>query len=165
MNIVLDISKFTLGNTFFLDAKRNIIMEGSFTKIIYSNQFVTLNGIYLYLPIEIQSIDKINNKNIMKFHPSSQLNTPLIQELSRMEYRIIEYYKQLHNITKKTTCLLTRQLYMGNLKIYKDYADYGMKNLKDPAPHYIVKISGIWETEEEIGTTYKIIECYTPRMV
>ena len=49
-------------------------MEGSFTKIIYSNQWITLNSIYLYLPIDFQPVEKYNNKNIMKFYPSSQEN-------------------------------------------------------------------------------------------
>jgi hypothetical protein len=84
---------------------------------------------------------------------------PLVQELSKIEYRIIEYYKQINKIEKKTVCLLTKQLYSGNLKIYKDYSENSKKcsnhNIK-----YIVKLSGIWETYDEIGITYKIIESY-----
>jgi len=160
MNIVFDIINFQLSNIFFLDPKQNIIMDGTFTKIIYSNEFVTLNGIYFYLPIDIQTIERINNRNIIKFYPSSPVNNLFVQELSKIEYRIIEYYKQMNQITKKTSCLLTKQLYSGNLKIYKDYNDYGTKQFRDKTPQYIVKISGIWETNEEIGATYKIIECY-----
>ena len=160
MNIVFDITNFQLSNIFFLDAKQNIIMDGTFSKIIYSNHFITLNGIYFYLPIDIQSIERVNNRNIIKFHPSSSTNSLFVQDLSKIECRIIEYYKQMNQITKKTSCLLTKQLYSGNLKIYKDYNDYGTKSFRDKTPQYIVKISGIWETKEEIGATYKIIECY-----
>jgi hypothetical protein len=133
-------------------------MDGTFTKIIYSNQSLSLNSIYFYLPIEIQSIDKIGNKYFLKFYPSSVINMPIVQELSKIEYKIIEYYKQINNIQKKTTCLLTKQLYGGNLKIYRDYNDYNSKLNKNI--QYIIKISGIWETYNEIGITYKVFECY-----
>ena len=158
MNIVFDIPSFQLTNIIFLESKRNIIMEGSFTKIIYSNQWITLNSIYLYLPIDFQPVEKSNNKNIMKFYPSSQENIFLVQELSKIEYRIIEYYKQINQIDKKTTCLLTKQLYSGNLKIYKDYNENFQKHNKKI--QHIIKISGIWENHSEIGVTYKVIETY-----
>jgi hypothetical protein len=158
MNIVFDISTFQLINLIFLESKRNIIMDGTFTKIIYSNPSVSLNSIYFYLPIEIQSIDKIVNKFFLKFYPSSGINMPIVQELSKIEYKIIEYYKQINHINKKTTCLLTKQLYSGNLKIYRDYNDYNSKMNK--TIQYIIKISGIWETYNEIGITYKVFECY-----
>ena len=57
----------------------------------------------------------------MKYNPNSNINNILIQELSKIEYRIIEYYKQINQITKRTNCILNRQLLTGNLKIYKDY--------------------------------------------
>jgi hypothetical protein len=158
MNIICDTNKFTLGYTFFLEQKRNMIMDGIFSKIIYSNQSFTLNGIYLYLPIEIQSIEKSLNKNIIKFYPSSPINMNLVQDLSKIEYRIIEYYKQLNNISKKTTCLLTKQLYSGSLKLYKEYNEF--KLINDNNPTYILKISGVWENDEEVGINYKVIESF-----
>jgi len=158
MNIVFDISSLQLINLIFLESKRNIIMDGTFTKIIYSNPSLSLNSIYCYLPIELQSVDKIANKYFLKFYPSSVINMPIVQELSKIEYKIIEYYKQINHINKKTTCLLTKQLYSGNLKIYRDYTDYNSKINKNI--QYIIKISGIWETYNEIGITYKIFECY-----
>lgn len=160
MNIVLDIFNFSLGNIYFLETKRNIILNGTFTKVIYSNQMFTMNGIFFYLPIEIQSIEKIQNKNIMKFYPSSIINKQLTQELSKIEYKIIEYYKQMYNCSKKTVCSLTKQLYSGNLKIYKEYNEYYSKPNRDKIPKYIVKLSGIWENFEDVGLTFKVIECY-----
>lgn len=157
MNIVLDISNYSFLNIFFLETKRNIIMDGTFTKFIYSNDNIILNSVYLYFPIEVQSIEKNMNKNMVRFHPSSEHNMPLINELSKIEYRIIEYYKILHKCNKKTICLLTKQLFNGNLKIYRESNDasYKNRNLK-----YIIKLSGIWENYDDVGITYKLIECY-----
>jgi hypothetical protein len=160
MNIILDISNFQIGYIFFLNPKDNIIMDGIFSKIIYSNQYFTLNGIYLHFPIEPQSIDKMMNKTILKFYPSSPINLPLMQELSRLEYRIIEYYKQINQnkSSKKAMCLLTKMLYSGTLILYKE--NHFANTIKDKKGQYVVKISGIWETSEEIGITFKLVEMF-----
>jgi hypothetical protein len=136
-------------------------MDGIFSKIIYSNEHMTLNGIFLHIPLDVSSVDKIMNKNIVRFSPSSQMNISLIQELSKIENRIIEYYKQIHQnnkYAKKTSCVLSKQLYSGSLKLYRDYLDN--RPAHGQVPYYVVKISGIWENAEEIGITYKILEAF-----
>ena len=52
MNISIDLPKVTLPNVYFLDKKTNIIMDGNFTKILYSNDCFTMNGLYILFPIE-----------------------------------------------------------------------------------------------------------------
>jgi len=164
MNIILDISNLQLGYIFFLHAKQNIIMDGIFSKIIYSNPNFTLNGIYFHFPLEIISVDKIMNKNIVKFNPLSASNFALIQELSKIEYRIIEYYKQIHQnnkFAKKTACLLTKQLNSGSLKLYRDYNDITTTPTVNTKPtYYVIKLSGLWENNDDVGITYKIIEMH-----
>lgn len=157
MNVILDVYGFQLNNIIFLESKRNMIMDGTFAKIIYSNQYFSLNSIYFDFTIEILSIEKQMNKFIMKYNPTSYANNTLIQELSKIEYRIIEYYKQINQINKRTNCILNKQLLTGNLKIYKDY---NLSKVNKNPPQYIIKISGIWENNNEIGITYKIIEGY-----
>lgn len=154
MNVVMDIQKFSLGNTYFLETKRNIIMEGTFTKIIYSNHNFSFNGIFLFFPIEITSIEKIMNKYIMKLNPTSEINSPILHDFSRLELKLIEYYKQMTNCSKRATCLFSKQLYSGHIKIYKGLDEHINKDKQ-----YIIKLSGIWETYDEVGITYKIIEC------
>jgi hypothetical protein len=157
MNIILDIYGFQLNNIIFLESKRNMIMDGTFAKIIYSNQYFSLNSIYFDFPIELLSLDKQLNKYIMKYNPNTFSNNALIQELSKIEYRIIEYYKQTNEICKRTNCILNKQLLTGNLKMYKDF---NLSKINKNPPEYIIKISGIWENNNEIGITYKIIESY-----
>jgi hypothetical protein len=156
MNIIIDISNYNLGYTYFLDSKRNMVIEGTFSKIVYSNQYFTLNGIYIHLPFEVDSIDRNLKKYILKFYPSSKINTPIVQELNRMEHKIIEYFKQMNGINhKKSSYSLTKQLFSGSLKVYKDYT----RNItSDSNITYVIIISGIWETCEEVGITYKVVE-------
>ena len=134
-------------------------MDGTFAKIIYSNQYFSINSIYFHFLVEIHSIEKQMNKYIMKYNPNNVINAQIIQELSKIEYRIIEYYKQINQINKRTNCILNKQLMSGNLKIYKDY---NLSKINKNHPQYIIKISGIWENNNEIGITYKIIESYDP---
>jgi hypothetical protein len=158
MNITLDISNFQLGYLYFLNPKQNIIMDGTFSKIIYSNEYLSLNSIYLYMPLEIQSIDKTMNKNIAKISNDSMKNTFLIQELIKIENRIIEYYKQTHpnKSNKSVSMSLYKQLSFGVLRLYKEYPAHVQD--KKNTLQFILKISGIWESQQEIGITYKIIE-------
>lgn len=159
MNIVLDIPQYNIFNLFFLEKKQNIIMDGTFTKFIYSNQHFILNSLYLYFPIEIKYLEKTPIKNTIRFHPTCDKNIQLINELSKIEFHIIEYYKSLYQCTKATICLLSKQLYNGSLKVYSE--SHPSSFSKNYTTNYIIKISGVWETHDEVGITYKLIECYS----
>jgi len=153
MNITLELNKIIISNIYFLEKKKNIIMDGNFTKILYSNSWFTMNGLYVLFPIEVLSIDKNINKSILKFNPYQNNNITIIQEFVKLEQQILEYYVKLNNCKSKLSTNLLRQLYLGTLKIYKDFNLTDNKNL-----HYMIKISGVWETHENVGITYKVIE-------
>lgn len=156
MNISLDINRINIGNLFFLDTKRNIIMDGNFTKVLYSNEYFTMNGIYVIFPILVSNIEKNINKNIMKIHPYSVNNLSIIQDFAKLEVRILDYYKNTYRAKGKISNLLSRQLYSGSLKLYKEF-NYHFEPNNAPK-QYIIKISGVWESNDEIGLTYKVIE-------
>jgi len=52
MNLLCDVSIFNIHSVFFLDPKKNMVIDGKFTKMVYSDSIVSLNGLYLYCPIE-----------------------------------------------------------------------------------------------------------------
>ena len=160
MNILLDLKHFSLYNIFNCDTKENIIMEGKFTKLLYSNELFTMNGIYFSFPIENIIIEKVGNKNIIKFHSYSQINLPIIQEFAKIECRILEHYKCMNKCVRKISNSLSKQLYSGSMKIYKDlhsFKNCDNNKTTDEIPiGFFLKISGIWETENEIGLTYKL---------
>ena len=155
MNLVMNISQFDINNILFSESKKNIIMDGNFTKIIYSDNIVSLNSIYLKFPLVINSIDVIQNKIIMKFNAYTGENIEHIQSIIQIEQQILDYYKKMYNCNKISTTILKDQLYNGNIKLYKDPHENMDLIL---SKKYILKISGIWETNNVIGITYKIIE-------
>lgn len=173
MNIILDNNDFAIENVFFLEKTNNVIIDGLFSKIIISDEFFTMNGLFLNLPLIVNESSMINqyNKQIINFNSHTQNNLLLITKISEIENSIIHYYKKLHDVKKKTSLVLTTQLFNGYFKIYKEngyFSNYRANSSSKPGKiehtmrscdkKYIIKISGLWENKEEIGISYKFIE-------
>jgi hypothetical protein len=158
MIVTLDLSKFILSNMYFLDTKKNIIMDGNFTKLIFSNEFFVMNGIYILFPIDHNGSEKIMNKTQIRFNPFQQYNQTLINEFSKLEKSILEYYKQTRMCNCKIVPLLQKQMLIGFMKTNKEYKNQFLINENNKNIQYVLKISGIWETQDEIGLTYKLFE-------
>jgi len=134
ITIAVDISSFRIDNVFFLNKKRNKIFTGKFSNIIYSNNDTTFNGIYLNVDI---LYGKINNNSM--------------QELIQIERDILKYYKIFNNCNKNevyslkdsSSDILSKAQFILN-------RSFNSSNYKKT---FILKISGIWETENQIGIT------------
>jgi hypothetical protein len=198
MNIILEPNQFDIKNIFLLEKKNNIIIHGSFTKILYSNHLFSTNGLLFLFPIENDKIETILyrrrfdttvqgggssntnnmsfeysnglNKHIVHYHPYTNQNLFTIKQIAKIEYDVIEFYKKMTGCNKKISNILSKQMYSGNLKIYRDYTrpvPTTPENESAPVTsiqttYYIIKISGIWETEDEVGITYKLQRTYSP---
>ena len=133
-------------------------MNGNFTKITYSNELFTMNGIYILFPAEVSSVEKITNKKQIRLNPTTSTNSALIQELSKFENRLLEYYRQSRNCDRKFSNLIFKQLQCGCIKVYKDFGDDNDNPCSIDSMQYVIKISGVWESQDEIGLTYKLFE-------
>jgi len=174
MNIILNIndlsnpeSELEKNRVHFLEKKRNIIMDGVFTKIIFSDEFITMNGLYINCLMQFQNSNDKNNKNIVYFQPYHTLNVFLIKSFSEIEKQILEYYKDYYVCIKTPVYSLHNQLYSGNAKIYKSF---NSSEYMSPPPgfsqinkKYVIKISGVWETDRNVGITYKFLELKSAR--
>jgi len=219
MNIAFDIHEITIDNSIrFLDKRNNTIMEGDFTKLVYSDHCITLNGLYVHFPVHIasspnlftpvpllthslavQSRDKerdketerdkerkvlppppgllypvdlsINsykksythpNKLVVSFHPSHPKNASIMQDILLFEKSLIDYYKQYMGCSKTPTYSLKNQLLAGYMKFYRDTLTNTVSTVSSPENvNYVIKISGVWETRDTVGLTYKLLEMYT----
>ena len=47
----MDVSQFDINNIIFSDSKKNIIMDGNYIKIIYSDECISINGLFFYLQL------------------------------------------------------------------------------------------------------------------
>ncbi len=86
MNLVLDENNYNINNIFFYEPVKNTVMDDSkFIRIIYSDEHVILNGIYLKLDID-------NSNNIVKL-------------LDKLEKDILYKYKINKNNINKNQCI------------------------------------------------------------
>lgn len=151
MNIAYKLEQLNLQNLFFMDSKKNIIMDGKFTKVLYSDDLITTNGISMIIPFHNTTLDKTYNKTMLKFQTTDPTNAKLCNELAWIEKYILDYYKQITSNAKASTTTLNDHMKNGNVKIYRDSNSTSVK-------HVIIKISGIWEDQTRVGLTYKFME-------
>lgn len=133
MNIALSVKDITIDDIFFLDPIKNIIINNSnFIRIIYSNNLVTLNGIYLFCNID----NKIQNNNHGLLLYIQSLEDNILNKFSKEKiknYKIREYFNNNFINT-------------DNTKSQEKYTKY------------ILKISGIWDASNNIGLTFKFLK-------
>lgn len=152
MNFAINLNNFGLENISFLDSKKNIIMEGLFTKLNFLTEWFTMNGLYFNFPIEIKNIS-LGEKNIVKFDAYTKQNISIIQYFSSIEQKLLYFYSIVKGKSLQKNNLLTKQLYSGHMKVIIENV-----SLYSGSKLLILKISGIWETDNEIGITYKLFE-------
>lgn len=159
MNIfALTLESFSHSHYYFLDTKPNIIMDGIFTKIFFTHECFTLNGIYFFLPLFCQSFEITPQKQeYLYFEPTNPKNINIISYCKGIENTILQAYTNYKGGTLKKTAIhsIIKQLNCGKCKVQlknnNGKTDKGLNS-------FVLKISGIWETQTEYGVTFKIIE-------
>jgi hypothetical protein len=125
--------------------------DGYFIRIIYSNSLFILNGINLCIPLHDIILEKYYNKYKCSF--SIAQHQELIDQLKLIE----EHLLIKTNIKNKTPQLkIHDQIKNGNIKLFLDNVFFHDK--MQSKNYFILKISGVWETETHFGLTYKFIK-------
>ena len=158
MNIVIQPSQFNTNYVFLLEKKENIVFDGIFTKILFSNELFTMNGIYLKFQLEPMKMGDAANKHVLCFQPYNKNNLQNIQQISNMEIDILEHYQKMNQSNNYINNVLSKTLYTGAIKLFNTGSSTapGGKASSENVCKLCIKISGIWETVDEIGITYKV---------
>jgi hypothetical protein len=146
MNLVKKIEQFNNDFLFFCEPiKNNVMNEGNFIRILYSSDIMILNGIYLLINLTDITCEKYYNKYKCNFNISN--HKEIIESLRIIEEEILKRYKtdKIHSYK------IFEQLKSGHIKLFNDVG-----NLISSS--FILKISGIWETQTNYGLTYKFIK-------
>tara|TARA_Y100000591_G_scaffold332405_2_gene369607 strand:- start:160 stop:624 length:465 start_codon:yes stop_codon:yes gene_type:complete len=122
--------------------KNNLIIDGLFHKLLYSNNLYTSNGIYISIILNNTN----NNNGRLTYDISDNLN--ILQKISQIEKYIFSNIINEDNKDKKIYYKISEQLNNGSIKI----TNYN-KNTKN----FILKISGIWENSNALGISFKLI--------
>jgi hypothetical protein len=145
MNIALNTNQFDINNIYFCDSiKNNVVNDGLFIRVIYSTEYFVTNGINLFVPLYDVIIEKFYNKYKCSFNLVNNKN--VIDSIQKIEEEILKKLNNKNKIIQKT---IYEQLRGENIKIFSENIDKTHNSL------FILKISGIWETDTQIGLTFK----------
>jgi len=111
----------------FLDTKQNMILDGAFTKLIYVDAHFTMNSVFIACTCVKKS-----------FHKTIASANSLEKEL------LSQYAQRKQCFQKKGICKVEGHLSSKKVK-WQEGNDL-----------FIIKISGVWETDSEYGLTYKL---------
>jgi hypothetical protein len=141
MNALLKIHEYSKEKLSFLDTKNNTLISGLFTKINYSDALITMYGVYINIPIEI---------NIQKH----KINSGVYRLLCEIETDILSDYVKFRKFAAdKTNTSIKIGEYLQNR-----FEIVNTANISKDISSYI-KISGVWEnTSGNIGLSFRIIQ-------
>jgi hypothetical protein len=140
MNALIKTHDFSKDSLSFLDTKPNTLINGLFTKINYSDAYLTMYGLYINIPFEANA-----RKN--------KINITVFRLLCDIENSILTDYIKF------------RKLDANNINVAIKFGEYlqnrfeivNMAIVSSSAYAYI-KISGVWEnTTGNIGLSFRII--------
>lgn len=147
MNLVKRIDQYNEKYIYFCDSiKNNIMNEGNFIRILYSTKEFSLNGIYLTFNLNDVTLEKYYNKYKCSFQIYS--HKEVFEQINKIEENLLKKVSLKHKIPQYK---ITEQLRNGNIKIFSDTLP------KENSNQYVLKISGIWETDLYYGATYKFL--------
>lgn len=134
--IAEDIDKYNNKNLFFMQPIKNtMINEGLFHKILYSNDIFTCNG--LYIKMNFRETKWLNGRLIFDIEP----NQDIMNRIVEIEKHILDKIDP----NKRAHYKIYEQIKNGNFKTSNSNSTI------------IIKISGVWENQNTLGISYKII--------
>ena len=134
--IAENLDNFDKKNIFIMQPiKNNLINQGLFHKLLYSNNLFTSNGIYIKL--DFNNSKYLNGRLVYDICN----NVDTINKINEIENYILEKI----SVKKKLYHKIYDQFKCGNIKTNNNINSI------------ILKISGIWENDNAIGISYKII--------
>jgi hypothetical protein len=152
MNIVKTIEQYDDNNIYFCEPiKNNVMNDGFFIRILYSTSLFVVNGINLFIALNDVTIDKYYNKYRCSFNAIN--HKQMIESVKTIEENLL---KNVNIRNKIPQFKIYEQLRNGNIKIFSENIEKINNNL------FMLKISGIWETEFHYGVTYKFVKINHP---
>lgn len=147
MSILQNINQYNEDNVYFCDSiKNNVMANGNFIRILYCMPNFTMNGVYIHIQLSELSYEKYYQKYKCLFDINKY--TDLVESIVVIEKNILERIS--HQIPDKTPQYkIAEQMQSGHIKIYSELQP------KQSTASFVLKISGIWETETSFGLTYK----------
>ena len=158
--------------------QNNDVDDSKFSRIIYSTKHISLNGIGIALdPVGVRC-EQHYNKIFASFDASLPANQSIVSQLHMIEQQIVNKYVEsvLEGTTRRCMYSLMDHLNSGSIKAYANdnvadsgsgfgsgssatHTDNAAAIMSHKSNTLMIKISGVWETKDECGLSYKFIKC------
>ena len=163
--LVLNIKDITAENIYFMDAKKNILMDGIFSKMIFIHPYFSINGIYIDLPITIQKTENISRDYASKQTISFLVahHSYLLHQIELLEKNILDKYIPFDTSLPKIYSIM-QTMKLGYFRVFREASTSSSSSSSSSKmevskkSEFILKISGIWENAKGYGLSYKIVE-------
>ena len=147
MNVIKSLYQFRPQDIYFCEPIANNIMDdGVFIRIIDSSPFCIINGLYLHMQLSQVTYDKHFNKFKCNFYIGDHID--MINRIKIIEECVLQKAPIAPHKTPQLK--IHEQLCQGHIKLFTEEID--PKNNQ-----FVLKISGLWETSDAYGLTYKFI--------
>jgi hypothetical protein len=142
--------------------------DSNFSRIIYSTNHISLNGLGVVMNLSGAKNEQHYNKMFLLFDPTLPANQTLVAQLHDIECKTInKYVDSVLGSARRCIHSLTDQLNSGCIKAYvndhsgsNDVTASGANAIVNANRNQLMlKICGVWETNDECGITYKFIKC------
>ena len=162
MQLVIPINEFDINNVYFNHPIPNNVLDGSlFSRVLYSDEYITFNGIYLGINWRINQdsfisfrdsdnkSDDIDHNEVDKNQLDLLTEEQDINTLINIEEKILNKL----NLKNKHKVLQVQEQIFNNFKKKNQNIEHLELNHT-----YIFKCSGIWISDDTYGLTFKIID-------
>jgi len=142
---------------------KNNDYDGNFSRIIYSTKDITFNGIGVIVDLSDTTKEFHYKKIFIRFDPNSAMNLNVVHQLQTIESKILQkYVGDVIREPRRCVHSLADQLKNGCIKAYASDGsgdDTLDANKSSSNLHVMLKICGVWETQEECGILHKFTTC------
>ena len=130
--------------------KNTVMDQSNFIRLLYSDGVVALNGVHVRARLHASRVEQYFNK--YKCIIDVDKSASGISELVELERLVLEQ----SGVRDKTPVYrIADQLRQGAFKLFSDNPEADCDRRKCV---YVLKMSGVWETDVEYGVTYKFME-------
>ena len=133
--------------------KNSAVQYNYFYKLLYSTNIVSLTSIFLLF--ELNNLSFENDK--IKFEKTA-LNNSVFSKLIQLEDHVLNLIIDTKNKLYKLKEIYENQVFKFSLSDDNENINSynGLKHLNNRT--FVIKISGIWESKDSIGLTFKFIK-------
>ena len=156
MSVIFKFNDYDENELYFIESVKNNVKSNSyFSRIIYSTSFIALKNIYFSFNLHNVKYRDQYLKTIIFFEEGKNE----LEQLYEIERNIINKfiaYKKIYNkdaVIYPTYCI-KNQFKLNYIKVFKNST---FTNVNSESPEIFIKISGIWQTDNNVGITFKFI--------